>query len=75
MVDFHIRGRIEVSGPSRFAVIVVAIPSVETEPFRKMQDTCAARGLAVQRLRELTVAMGKTIRAEGGSILDVVTDE
>ena len=76
MAEFHIRGRIEAKGPASYAAIVVAIPLLdEKEPFRKMQDVCPSRGAAVRRLHELTVAMGAQIRAEGGTILDVLTDD
>lgn len=76
VAEFHIRGRIEAKGPGTYAAIVLAIPLLdESEPFRKMQDVCPTRGAAVRRLHELTVAMGAKIRAEGGTILDVVTDD
>lgn len=75
MAEFHIRGRVEAIGPASFAAVVVAIPLKEQAPFQKLEDVCTSRGAAVQRLRELTIAMGEKVRAGGGVILDVVTDE
>lgn len=75
VADFHIRGRVEAKACGSYAAIVVAIPLLDTEPFRKMQEICPSRGAAVQRLRELAVMMGAKIRQEGGTILEVRIDE
>ena len=74
-MDFHIRGRIEANGPASFAAIAVAIPAQEKEPFRRKEATCRSRVQARACLRELVIQLGAEIRSEGGTILEVQTDD
>jgi hypothetical protein len=75
VADFHIRGRIERSGPLNYAAIVLAIPVSEKRPFERMQGVCSTRAQAVVLLHELTIAMGERLREHGDTVLDVRTDD
>jgi hypothetical protein len=75
VMDFHIRGRIESSGPAQYAAIAVAIPLDGSEASRTKQAVRRTPSQALGRLRELVIQLGSEIRAEGGTILEVVTDD
>jgi len=51
------------------------VPFAEKEAIRKLESVCPTRSQAVQKLRQLTVELGKAIRAEGGEIVSVTTEE
>jgi hypothetical protein len=74
MREWHIRGRIEALGPSSFAAIAIAIPA-DGEGMRRKESVCRTRAQAVDKLRTLTIELGAEIRAEGGEILEVQTDD
>jgi len=74
MREFHIRGRVESRGGA-FVALVLAIPLLEDEPELEMQDTCRSRALAVERLHSLAIAMGKKLRADGASVIDVKLED
>jgi hypothetical protein len=75
VMDFHIRGRIEAKGPAAFSAIAVAVPLDGSERSRTKEATCRTRAQALGRLRELVIQLGAEIRAEGGTILEVQTDD
>ena len=75
MREFHIRGRIEAKGASSYLAIVVAIPLMEHEPFQKMEDSCTSRAQAIERLQSLAIAMGRRLRGDGGTVIDVKLEE
>jgi hypothetical protein len=74
MREFHIRGRVESRGGA-FVALVLAIPLLEDEPELEMQDTCRSRALAVECLHSLAIAMGKKLRADGASVIDVKLED
>ena len=74
LMDFHIRGRVEAKG-AQFVAIAVAIPADEGARARTREGVCRTRAQALGRLRELVVQLGAEIRAEGGTILEVVTED
>lgn len=75
-MDYHIRGRIEPTTRATFLPIAIAVPFQDkAEPLRKLEAVCRTRAQATARLRELTIELGRQIRSEGGTILDVVTDD
>jgi len=74
MREFHIRGRVESRGGA-FVALVLAIPLLEDEAELEMQDTCRTRALAVERLHSLAIAMGKKLRADGASVIDVKLED
>ncbi|HWH42710.1 MAG TPA: hypothetical protein VNU21_22875 [Usitatibacter sp.] len=55
--------------------LVLAIPLLEDEPELEMHDTCRSRALAVERLHSLAIAMGKKLRADGASVIDVKLED
>jgi hypothetical protein len=75
VMDFHIRGRVEAKGPAQYAAIAVAIPLDGSARTRTKEGVCRTRAQALGRLRELVIELGTEIRAEGGTILEVVTDD
>lgn len=75
LMDFHIRGRVEAKGPAQFVAIAVAIPANEGGTARTREGVCRTRAQALGRLRELVVQLGSEIRAEGGTILEVMTED
>ena len=75
IMDFHIRGRVEAKGPAQYAAIATATPLDGSERARTKEGICRTRSQALGRLRELVVQLGAEIRAEGGTILEVQTDE
>ena len=74
MREFHIRGRVESRGAA-FVALVFAIPVLDDEPEQEMQDMCRSRALAVERLHSLAIAMGKKLRADGASVIDVKLED
>jgi len=74
VMDFHIRGRVEAKGPAQYAAIAVAIP-LDGSGSRTKEGVCRTRSQALGRLRELVIQLGAEIRAEGGTIMEVVTDD
>lgn len=72
--QFHIRGRVEARAAA-FMAIVLAIPLLEDEPALEMRDTCRTRPQAVERLHSLAISMGRKLRADGASVLDVKLEE
>jgi hypothetical protein len=73
-MDFHIRGRVEPKG-AQFSAIAVAVPLDGGASSRTKEGVCRTRAQALGRLRELVVELGAEIRAEGGTILEVQTDD
>jgi hypothetical protein len=74
-MEYHIRGRIEPTTRATYIAIAIAVPFVEKEPIRKLESVCPTRSQAIQKLRQLTVELGKAIREEGGEIVSVTTEE
>lgn len=74
MREFHIRGRVESRGAT-FVALVSALPLLDDEPTQELQDVCRSRALAVERLHSLAIAMGKKLRADGASVIDVKLED
>ena len=74
-MEYRIRGEIRATGNGQFVAIAVAIPFDGPAAARSLQDTCATRAQAAERLRAMLVQLGAAIRSEGGEVLDVRSDD
>ena len=74
-MDYHIRGSIEHLGQEGYSATVIATPIANGATSHRASERFRTRAQAATRLRELVVMMGKTIRTEGGTVLEVRTEE
>ena len=78
VAEFHVVGRIQRYGPSKYAVTVESFSAVDGRaqlPEDILAEMCRNVVEAQAALRRLTVALGVRIRERGGEVLTVETDD
>jgi hypothetical protein len=76
--EFHVFGRIQRYGPSKYAVMVESFPARdgrERLPADVLAEMCPTVGEARDTLRRLTVTLGTRIRERGGEVITVETND
>ena len=76
--EFHVFGRIQRYGPSKYAVMVESFPVREGRdrlPVDVLAEMCPTVTEARDSLRRLTVSLGTRIRDRGGDVITVETND
>ena len=73
-MDFQIHGRVELDAVGRYTAIAQAVPS-GSGPTKELRETFRTRPQAVEAMRKLAVKLGAAIRADGGDVIDVKTED
>ena len=76
--EFHVFGRIQRYGPSKYAVMVESFPVREGRdrlPIDVLAEMCPTVLEARDTLRRLTVTLGTRIRDRGGEVITVETSD
>jgi len=78
VAEFHVFGRIQRYGPSKYAVMVESFPTREGRdrlPVDVLAEMCPTVFEARDTLRRLTVTLGTRIRDRGGDVITVETSD
>jgi hypothetical protein len=76
--EFHVFGRVQRYGPSKYAVVVESFPTREGRdrlPLDVLAEMCPTVLEARDALRRLTVTLGTRIRGRGGEVVTVETND
>jgi hypothetical protein len=77
-IEFHVFGRIQRYGPSKYAVMVESFHARDSRdrlPIDVLAEMCPTVVEARDTLRRLTVALGTRIRDRGGEVITVETND
>ncbi len=78
VAEFHVVGRIQRYGPTKYAVMVESFPAGDGRdrlPVDVLAEMCPAVLEARDTLRRLTVTLGGRIRERGGVVITVETND